>query len=45
LEKIVSGLPGENKLVVVSGVDHFFKGKIEELGKAMNEWMDGWPAQ
>jgi len=45
LEKIVSGLPGENKLVVVSGVDHFFKGKIEELGKAMSEWMDGWPAQ
>jgi len=44
LEKIVSGLPGENKLVVVSGVDHFFKGKIEELGKAMSEWMDGWPA-
>ena len=43
LEKIVGGLPGENKLVVVSGVDHFFKGKIEELGKAVAAWMDNWP--
>lgn len=44
LEKTVKGLPGENKLVVVGGVDHFFKGKIEELGKAVREWLDGWPA-
>jgi alpha/beta superfamily hydrolase len=36
----VSGLPGEKKLVVVDGVDHFFKGKIEELGKAIGEWME-----
>jgi alpha/beta superfamily hydrolase len=43
LKKIVSGLPGEKELVVVEGVDHFFKGKIEELGKAISEWMDGWP--
>ncbi len=45
LEEIVSGLPGENKLVVVEDVDHFFKGKIEELGTAISEWMEGWPAQ
>jgi uncharacterized protein len=44
LKKMIAGLPGENKLVVVDGVDHFFKGKIEELGKAVSEWMDGWPA-
>lgn len=43
LEKIVDGLPGEKKLVVVEGVDHFFKAKIEELGKAISEWMGGWP--
>ena len=43
LEKIVSGLPGEKKLVVVEGVDHFFKGKVEELGQAISEWMEGWP--
>jgi alpha/beta superfamily hydrolase len=45
LEKIVSGLPGENKLIVVGGVDHFFKGKIEELGEAISEWLEGWPAE
>ena len=43
LEKIVSGLAGEKKLVVVDGVDHFFKGRIEELGKGIKEWMGGWP--
>jgi uncharacterized protein len=43
LREFVSRLPGENKLVVVEGVDHFFKGKIEELGKAISEWMNGWP--
>jgi len=45
LMALVNGLPGEKKLVVVDGVDHFFKGKIEELGKAISEWMEGWPAR
>ena len=39
VKKMVAGLPGENALVVVSGVDHFFTGKIEELGKAIKEWL------
>ena len=43
VRELVAGLPGENELVVVEGVDHFFAGKIEELGKAIGEWMDGWP--
>jgi uncharacterized protein len=43
VRELVSGLPGENKLTVVEGVDHFFQGKIEELGKAIGEWMKGWP--
>jgi uncharacterized protein len=43
LEKLVNGLPGEKQLVVVEGVDHFFQGKIEELGKAISEWMGDWP--
>jgi len=45
LSELVNGLPGEKELVVVDGVDHFFKGKIEELGKAISEWMEGWPAR
>jgi alpha/beta superfamily hydrolase len=36
---MVASLPGENELVVVDGVDHFFAGKIEELGKAIRDWL------
>ncbi len=43
LQNLVSKLPGEEKLVVVEGVNHFFTGKIEELGKAISTWMEGWP--
>ena len=43
LEPFVASLPGENKWVVVPGVDHFFKGKVEELGRAIANWMSGWP--
>jgi len=38
LEALVHGLPGENRLVVVDGVDHFFSGKIVELGRAIVNW-------
>ena len=43
LLKLVERLPGEKELVVVAGVDHFFKGRVEELGEAIREWMNGWP--
>ena len=39
VREIVASLPGENELVVVDGVDHFFTGKIEELGKAIRDWL------
>jgi alpha/beta superfamily hydrolase len=45
VKELVSELPGENELVVVEGVDHFFTGKIEELGSAIGEWMNGWPKE
>jgi alpha/beta superfamily hydrolase len=35
----VNSLPGENQLVVVEDVDHFFAGKIDELGKSVREWL------
>lgn len=38
LQKLVATLPGENKLVVISGVSHFFAGKIEELSLAITAW-------
>jgi alpha/beta superfamily hydrolase len=43
--KLVRELPGENELAVVDGVDHFFTGKIEELGKAITKWVAGWRAR
>ena len=39
VRQMVASLPGENELVVVNGVDHFFTGKIEELGKAISVWL------
>jgi alpha/beta superfamily hydrolase len=39
LRQMVAALPGENELVVVDGVDHFFTGKIEELGQAVTGWL------
>jgi alpha/beta superfamily hydrolase len=43
VRRMVASLPGENELTVVSGVDHFFTGKIEELGKAITEWLQPAP--
>ena len=39
VREMVASLAGENELVVVDHVDHFFTGKIEELGKAIREWL------
>jgi len=41
VRQMVAGLPGENELVVVEGVDHFFSGEIEQLGAAIAEWISG----
>jgi len=41
LRKLVEELPGKNDVVVVEGVDHFFTGKIEELGAAITRWAEG----
>jgi uncharacterized protein len=41
VRQMVEELPGKNELVVVDGVDHFFAGKIEELGAAIARWAEG----
>ena len=41
VRKMVEELPGENELVVVEGVDHFFTGKVAELGAAITLWSEG----
>jgi hypothetical protein len=43
VKNVVAGLPGENELVIVDGVDHFFAGRIEELGNAIKEWLQSSP--
>jgi alpha/beta superfamily hydrolase len=41
VRRMVEDLPGKNELMVVDGVDHFFAGKIEELGAAITRWAGG----
>jgi uncharacterized protein len=39
VEELVSTLPGENRLVIVEGVDHFFTGKLSEVDQAITTWL------
>ena len=39
VKTLVASLPGENYLVVVRGVDHFFAGKLKELDAAITNWL------
>jgi alpha/beta superfamily hydrolase len=39
IEELVPTLPGENRLVIVEDVDHFFAGKLSRLGQAITSWL------
>jgi uncharacterized protein len=39
VEELVPSLPGENRLVIVEGVDHFFTGKLSEVDQAITTWL------
>jgi alpha/beta superfamily hydrolase len=39
LEELVPSLPGENRLVIVEGVDHFFTGKLSAVDRAITVWL------
>jgi uncharacterized protein len=39
VKTLVASLPGENYLVVVEEVDHFFAGKLNELDAAITNWL------
>jgi alpha/beta superfamily hydrolase len=39
LEQLIASLPGENRLVVVDGADHFFTGKLNQLDRAVTNWL------
>ena len=39
VETLVESLPGENRLVVVAGAEHFFTGKLDQLDTAIRDWL------
>jgi len=39
VKTLVSSLPGETQLVVVEGADHFFKGKLDQVDRAITSWI------
>jgi uncharacterized protein len=39
LEALVHSVSGEKRLAIVSGADHFFTGKLEQLDHAITEWL------
>jgi uncharacterized protein len=41
VESLVAELPGENRVVIVEGADHFFAGHLHELDAAITTWLLG----
>jgi uncharacterized protein len=39
VEEIVAALPGENRLVIIDGADHFLTGHLPLLDRALSEWL------
>lgn len=41
LEVLVASLPGTNRVRAVQGGDHFFAGKLDQVGLAIADWLTG----
>jgi len=39
VESLVASLPEPKRLILVEGADHFFTGKLDQLDRAITEWM------
>ena len=39
VKALVASVPGENKLVIVEGADHFFAGKLQQVDAAIHNWL------
>jgi uncharacterized protein len=39
VRSLVKELPGENRLVVVDQADHFFVGKLDQVDRAISDWL------
>ena len=42
IREFVAALPEPKRLVIVPDVDHFFTGKLDELHRALREWLAAW---
>ncbi|MGB7281976.1 MAG: alpha/beta family hydrolase [Candidatus Acidiferrum sp.] len=40
LRSVVSSAAGENKIVIVEDADHFFVGKLDQVDRAIQDWMN-----
>ena len=40
VEALFATMPEPKRLVIIAGVDHFFAGKLNEVGTAMDAWLD-----
>lgn len=38
VKRLVASIPGENHLVVLTGADHFFSGKLDQVDAAITTW-------
>lgn len=39
VKTLVDSLPGENLMIVVDDADHFFTGKLDQMGRAIANWV------
>ena len=39
VKTLVASLPGENRLITVNDADHFFTSKLDQLGRAIADWL------
>lgn len=39
LKSVVASSPGENRVVIVEDADHFFVGKLDQLKRAITDWV------
>lgn len=39
LKSLVASLPGDNRLIVVNDADHFLTGKLDQLDRALTNWL------
>jgi uncharacterized protein len=40
IERLFATLPEPKRLVIVDGADHFFTGHLDQIGAAINAWLD-----